>query len=49
MLTIIEKLFISDGVNERFIPREIKRTATGENMLSVESVDFVVNQSLPYL
>ncbi|KAM0304499.1 hypothetical protein ACHAPM_002597 [Fusarium culmorum] len=42
-------LFISDGVNERFIPREIKRTATGEDVLSVESIDFIVNQSLPYL
>lgn len=42
-------LFISDGINERFIPREIKRTATGEDVLSVESIDFVVNQSLPYL
>nr|3FOT_A Chain A, 15-O-acetyltransferase [Fusarium sporotrichioides]3FP0_A Chain A, 15-O-acetyltransferase [Fusarium sporotrichioides] len=42
-------LFISDGINERFIPHEIKQTATGENVLSVESIDFVVNQSLPYL
>ncbi|KAH6993516.1 15-O-acetyltransferase [Fusarium venenatum] len=42
-------LFISDGINERFIPREIKRNSTGENIMSVESVDFVVNQSLPYL
>ncbi|RGP73138.1 3-acetyltrichothecene 15-o-acetyltransferase [Fusarium longipes] len=42
-------LFISDGINERFIPREIKQTVTGENVLSVESIDFVVNQSLPYL
>lgn len=49
MLTIVQQLFISDGVNERFIPREIKRTTTGEDVLSVESIDFVVNQSLPYL
>ncbi|KAK6715371.1 trichothecene 15-O-acetyltransferase [Fusarium graminearum] len=45
----MQQLFISDGVNERFIPREIKRTATGEDVLSVESIDFIVNQSLPYL
>ncbi|KAI1070317.1 hypothetical protein LB507_010384 [Fusarium sp. FIESC RH6] len=42
-------LFISDGINDRFIPHEIKSASTGEELFSVESIDFLVNQSLPYL
>ncbi|PQK09681.1 hypothetical protein BB8028_0002g00050 [Beauveria bassiana] len=42
-------LFISDGVNERFLPRDITCGATGETLFTIEKFVFLVNQILPYL
>ncbi|KAJ4145119.1 hypothetical protein LMH87_003978 [Akanthomyces muscarius] len=42
-------LFISDGINERFLPRDIVSSATAETIFTVERFSFLVNQMLPYL
>ena len=42
-------MFISDGVNDRFIPGDVVSVATGEKLMSVNSVAFLLDQYLPFM
>ncbi|KAE8356477.1 15-O-acetyltransferase Tri3-domain-containing protein [Aspergillus coremiiformis] len=45
---VASPFFISDGQNERFVPRDVV-TATGDPVLSVDHFFFFLDQFLPYL
>ncbi|ERF71078.1 hypothetical protein EPUS_07750 [Endocarpon pusillum Z07020] len=40
-------IFVSDGMNDRFIPGDVTSAATGEKLMSVENVSFFLNKYLP--
>ena len=42
-------MFTSDGMNDRFIPEEVVNMATGEKLMSVDSVAFLLDQYLPFM
>ena len=43
------QMFISDGVNDYFIPGDVVNVATGEKLMSVDSVAFLLDQYLPFM
>ncbi|KAH6669308.1 15-O-acetyltransferase [Halenospora varia] len=40
-------IFISDGVNDRFIPSDITAAATGEKLMEIDNVSFFLDSYLP--
>ncbi|KAF7587254.1 trichothecene 15-O-acetyltransferase, partial [Aspergillus hancockii] len=42
-------LFISDGLNDRFIQKDIVSRDTGETLMSVDHIAFFTNQYQPYM
>lgn len=42
-------MFTSDGINERFIPREVLNPLTQEKLITVQGVRFLLNQYMPFM
>ncbi|KAJ9401502.1 hypothetical protein DTO282F9_1699 [Paecilomyces variotii] len=42
-------MFTSDGINERFIPREVPNPITQEKAITVQNVRFLLNQYMPFM
>jgi len=42
-------MFTSDGINERFIPREVPNPITQKKAITVQNVRFLLNQYMPFM
>ncbi|GAD91476.1 conserved hypothetical protein [Paecilomyces variotii No. 5] len=42
-------MFTSDGINDRFIPREVSNPITQEKAITVQNVRFLLNQYMPFM